>query len=209
MLPFLPFEVCFMLRLLSTNKFGYFNLIELFWPNPMNFQLKNLNKFIPAVEDCLRFHFVTYFLPIHIFDFYLIEVSADILSHYFVVVEIESLWVISAVFHLFQFNLIMLATFYELFVYSCINYTFYFRLRIHYLNIFINILDISLTIQISTLSSIPFHLLSTHQSVCICLVYFLLFDLIILRSMTISVQSSQLNASTNRSLLKPIHHLYF
>lgn len=57
----------------------------------MNLKLKNLNKLVPAVEDCLGFHFITYFLPIHIFDFYLIEVSADILAHDFVVVEIESL----------------------------------------------------------------------------------------------------------------------
>lgn len=57
----------------------------------MNLQLENLNKLIPAVEDCLCFHFITYFLPIHIFDLYLIEISVDVLSHYLVVVEIESL----------------------------------------------------------------------------------------------------------------------
>lgn len=198
-----------MLWFLGTYKFDYLNFIKLFWSNSMNLQLENLNKLIPAVEDCLCFHFITYFLPIHIFDLYLIEISVDVLSHYLVVVEIESLWVISAVFHLFQFNLIMLVTFFQLLVYFCINYTFYFRLRIHYLNIFISISDISLTIQISKLSSHLYHLLFIHQSVCICLGYFLLFDSITLLSVTIFVQPSQPNASTNRSPLQSNLHLYF
>lgn len=102
----------------------------------------------------------------------------------------------------------MFATFFELFVYPYNNYPFYFRLRIQYLSIFTNILDISLIIEISTLSSIPFHLLFTHQSVYICLECFMLFDSTILLSMTIFVQPSQPNASTNRSPLKSNRHLY-